>query len=192
MDVHRRRSKLMFEVEHDRTKKTASATFRISEKTYHSLQAEAEKQDTSLNTLANQVFDTHVNDRIFSDKLDFLRVNKLTFRRVLEGTSDQALVEAGQSSGTETVRTVTLGRSGAITLESLLETVSELSEYSDFARYSEIRSPGKIVVVLTHELGPKWSVFIRSFVGAALKLIGSEPKTTAGDRSVVVEIQTRP
>ena len=140
----------------------------------------------------NQVFDTHVNDRIFSEKLDFLRVNKLTFRRILEGTSDQALMEAGQSSGTETVRTVTLGRSGAITLESLLETISELSEFSDFARYSEIQSPGKRVIVLTHELGPKWSVFIRSFVGAAFKLIGSELKTTAGDRSVVVEIQSRP
>ena len=136
----------------------------------------------------NQVFDGHVNDRVFSEKLDFLRVNKLTFRRILEGTSDQALVEAGLSSGTETVRTVTLGRSGAITLQSLLETISGLSEYSDFAR--EIESPGKLVIVLTHELGAKWSVFIRSFVNAAFKLIGSEPKITAGDRSVVVEIQT--
>jgi hypothetical protein len=180
----------MFEAEPDRPKKTASATFRISEKAYHALQDEAEKQDTSLNTLVNQVFDSHVNDRVFIEKLAFLRVNKLTFRRILEGTSDQALIEAGQSSGTETVRTVTLGRSGAITLQSLLETISELSEFSDFARYSEIESPGKLVIVLTHELGLKWSVFIRSFVNAAFKLISSEPKITAGDRSVVVEIQT--
>ncbi len=183
---------LTFEAERDRPKKTASATFRISERAYHALQNEAEKQDTSLNTLVNQIFDGHVIDRIFSEKLDFLRVNKLTFRRVLEGTSDQALMEAGQSSGTETVRTVTLGRSGTITLESLLETISELSEYSDFARYSEIQSPGKKVIVLTHELGPKWSVFIRSFVVAAFKLIGSDPKITTGDRSIVVEVQSRP
>ena len=51
----------MFEAEHDRSKRTASATFRISEKAYHALQNEAERQDTSLNTLVNQVFDSHVN-----------------------------------------------------------------------------------------------------------------------------------
>src|ERR1017187_9846235 len=114
MGVHQRGAKLMFEAKHDRSKRTASATFRISEKAYHALQNEAEKQDTSLNTLVNQVFDSHVNDRVFSEKLDYLRVNKLSYRRILEGTSDQALMEAGQSSGTETVRTVTLRRSGAI------------------------------------------------------------------------------
>ncbi len=178
----------MFEIEHDQPKRTASATFRISEKAYHALQNEAKKQDTSLNTLVNQVFDTHINDRVFSEKLDFMRVNKLSFRRILEGTSDEALSEAGRSSGTETVRTVTLGRSGVITLESVLETISELSEFSDFARYSEIESTGRRVIVLTHELGPKWSVFIRSFVNAALRLVNREAKTTVGDRSVVVEI----
>ncbi len=58
----------MFEAEHDRSKRTASATFRISEKAYHALQNEAERQDTSLNTLVNQVFDSHVNARIFQEK----------------------------------------------------------------------------------------------------------------------------
>ncbi|MGA2199530.1 MAG: hypothetical protein ABSG45_06300 [Nitrososphaerales archaeon] len=182
----------MFEIEHDRSKRTASATFRISEKAYHALQNEAERQDTSLNTLVNQVFDSHVNARIFQEKLDFMRVNRLTFHRILEGTSDQALMEAGQTSGSETVRTVTLGRSGTITMETILETISELSEFSDFARYSEIESTGKRVIVLTHELGPKWSVFIRSFVNAAFKLVDCDPKATVGDRSVVVEIQSRP
>jgi hypothetical protein len=192
MGVHGRRTKLMFEIEHDRSKRTASATFRISEKAYHALQNEAERQDTSLNTLVNQVFDSHVNARIFQEKLDFMRVNRLTFHRILEGTSDQALMEAGQTSGSETVRTITLGRCGTVTMETVLETISELSEFSDFARYSEIESTGKRVIVLTHELGPKWSVFIRSFVNAAFKLVDCDPKATVGDRSVVVEIQSRP
>ncbi|MGA2665457.1 MAG: hypothetical protein ABSF83_10975 [Nitrososphaerales archaeon] len=180
----------MFEVEHDRSKRTASATFRVSEKAYRALQVEAEKQDTSLNTLVNQVFDAHVNDRLFLEKLDFMRVNKLTFRRILEGTSDQALTEAGLSSGRETIRTVTLGRGAGMTLEGLLETISALADFSGFARYSEIRSSGNRVVVLTQDLGPKWSVFIGNFVAAAFKLIDCEPKITTGDRSVVVEITT--
>ena len=85
-------------------------------------------------------------------------------------------MEAGQSSGSETVRTITLGRSGTITMETVMETISELSEFSDFARYSEIESTGKRVIVLTHELGPKWSVFIRSFVNAAFRAGGLRPE----------------
>lgn len=180
----------MYEAEHDRPKRTASATFRISERAYHFLQSEAEKQDTSMNTLVNQVFDAHVSDRVFLDKLEFMRINKSTIRRILEGTSEQALTEAGLSSGTETVRTITLGRGGGMTLEGLLETVSELADFSGFARFSEIQSAGERVVVLTHDLGPKWSVFIDSFMSAAFKLIDIKPKITVGDRSVVVEIQS--
>ena len=180
----------MFEIERERQKRIASATFRISERVYHALQKEAEKQDTSLNTLVNQVFDAHVSDRIFLERLDFLRVNKLTFRRILEGTSDQALKEAGESSGRETVRTVTLARGGEMTLEGLLETVCELSEFGGCMRYSEIKSNGKGVVVLTHDLGPKWSIFVGNFIGAVFKLIDCEPEITSGDDSVVVEINS--
>lgn len=178
----------MFEMERERSKRLASATFRISEGVYQALQKEAEKQDTSLNTLVNQLFDAHVNDRVFLQRLDYLRVNKLTFRRILEGTSDQVLMEAGTASGTETVRTISLGRSGAVNLETVLDTIYRLCEFSGFARYSEMQSTGKRVVVLAHDYGPKWSTFIGNFATAAFRLVSREPKVTVGERSVVVEI----
>lgn len=178
----------MFEVQRERSKRMSSATFRISEGVYHALQKEAEKQDTSLNTLVNQLLDTHVNDRIFLEKLDFMRVNKATFRRILEGTSDQTLADAGEFSGRETVRTITLGRGGQMTMDAVLETVCSLAEFAGCMRYSEIKSNGKEVVVLTHDLGPKWSVFIGNLMDAALKLIDRDAKITMGDNSVLVEM----
>jgi hypothetical protein len=178
----------MTEVERPRSKKVATATFRISESVYQALQKEADKQDTSLNTLVNQLFDAHVNDRVFLEKLDYMRVNRATFRRILEGTSDQTLTEAGQFSGRETVRTVTVGRGGQLTLEALLETVCSLADFAKCMRYSAIKSNGKEIVVLTHDLGPKWSIFIANLMGSAFELLDRVPKITQGDNSVLVEI----
>jgi hypothetical protein len=178
----------MFEIERERSKRVASATFRLSEGVYLALQKEAEKQDTSLNTLVNQVLDAHVNDRVFLQRLDYLRVNKLTFRRILEGTTDQSLIESGAASGTETIRTITLGRSGTVNLDNIVDTIYRLAEFSGFARYSEMHSDGKRVIVLAHDYGPKWSTFIGSFAAAAFKLVSREPKITVGERSVVIEV----
>jgi hypothetical protein len=182
----------MFEVERARAKRLATATFRISDSVYQALQKEADKQDTSLNTLVNQLFDAHVSDRVFLEKLDYMRINKATFRRILEGTSDQTLTEAGQFSGRETIRTVTLGRGGQLTLEALLETVCSLADFAKCMRYSEIKSNGKEIVVLTHDLGPKWSVFIANLIGSAFELLDRTPKITQGDNSVLVEISNPP
>lgn len=175
--------------EGEKSKRLATATFRIKESVYRALQKEAEKQDTSLNTLVNQLFDTHVNDRIFLEKLDYMRVNKATFRRMIEGTSDQTLMAAGQFSGRETIRTVTLGRGGQLTVETVLETVCALADFAKCMRYSEIKTNGKEIIVLTHDLGPKWSIFVANLMGSAFEVIDRVPKITMGDNSVLVEIE---
>ena len=169
--------------------KTVTSTFRLDEKAFRAIQDDAKKQNISVNTLVNQLFDTHVNDRIFLEKLDYMRVNKATFRRIIEGTSDQTLMAAGQFSGRETIRTVTLSRGGQLTVEALLETVCALADFAKCMRYSEIKSNGKEIVVLTHDLGPKWSIFVANLMGSALELIDRVPKITLGDNSVLIEIE---
>ncbi|MGA2666247.1 MAG: hypothetical protein ABSF83_15010 [Nitrososphaerales archaeon] len=176
--------------EHDQQpKKTVTATFRVSERVYQSLQAEAKKQDTSLNTLVNQMLDVHVDDSVYLAKIGYMRIAKSTFKRLVESSADQTLREIGFSAGVENVRTITLARSGALTQETILETLFMFAEFSGYARYSESESNGKRVLVLNHDLGTKGSLFIGSLVSAAFSLIERFPKVTLGDRSVVIEFQ---
>jgi hypothetical protein len=170
-----------------RPRTTVTATFRVSEHVYLALQEEASRQDTSLNTLVNQLFDVHVNEEVYLSKLGYLRVTKPTFHRILEGTADEVIMRAGRSSGDELCKSITLARSGALNRETLLQTLYMFAEFGGFAHYSEIEVQGKPIVVLMHDYGRKGSLFISSFAKAAFEEIGSEPKITTGEQSVIIE-----
>jgi hypothetical protein len=170
-----------------RPRKTVTATFRVSEHVYLGLQEEAEKQDTSLNTLVNQLLDVHVNEEVYLSRVGYLRVTKPTFRRILDGSSEEAIVQAGRSAGRETARSIALARSGELTRETILQSVYMFAEFGGFAHYSEIEIQGKPVIVLMHDFGQKGSLFISTFAKAAFEAIDNQPKVTTGERSVVVE-----
>ncbi len=173
--------------EPDRPRRTVTATFRVSERVYLGLQEEAEKQDTSLNTLVNQLLDVHVNEEVYLSRVGYLRITKPTFRRILEGSTEDAIVQAGSSAGRETGKSITLARSGVLTRETILQTLFMFAEFGGFARYSEIEIQGKPVIVLMHDFGPKGSLFISNFAKAAFEAIDRQPKISTGERSVVVE-----
>ena len=173
--------------EPDRQRKTVTATFRVSEHVYQGLQKEAEKQDTSLNTLVNQLLDVHIDMEVYLSMVGFVRVTKPTFRRILEGSTEDAIMRAGRSSGKETGRSITLARSGVLTRETLLQSVRMFAEFGGFAHYSEIDTEGKPVIVLMHDFGQKGSLFISSFVKGAFEAIDREPTMSTGERSVVIE-----
>jgi len=172
----------------DHQRKTVTATFRVSEHVYVGLREEAEKQDTSLNTLVNQLLDVHINEEVYLSRVGYLRVTKPTFRRILEGSTEEAIAQAGRSSGCENGKSITLARSGALTLETILQSLYMFAEFGGFAHYSEIDVQGRPVIVLMHDFGQKGSLFISNFAKAAFETIDRRPKITMGERSVVVEL----
>ena len=173
--------------EPERPRKTITATFRVTERIYDALQKEAENQDTSLNTLVNQLLDIHVDEEVYLSRVGYLRVAKPTFRRILEGSTEEAIVQAARSSGKETCTSITLARRGTLTRETVLQSLHMFAEFGGFAHYSEIEVHGKPVIVLMHDFGPKGSLFICNFAKGAFESMDLQPEVSVGERSVVIE-----
>ncbi len=81
-----------------------------------------------------------------------------------------------------------LSISGKIDLESWLLVTKYRSVKSNFV-YQELRSAGKIKIVITHGLGPKWSFFHKIYYMQMLKDLGRKASVDSTPNSLVIEIK---
>ncbi len=66
-------------------------SFRISENAFKALQQDAKKNNTSLNTLANQLFMSYAEYDRFLQKFHMVKVSSPNFKRVLNAATKEAI-----------------------------------------------------------------------------------------------------
>jgi len=168
--------------------KTVTRSFRISEPAFKALEEDAERRNTSVNTLLNQLLLAYTNWGRFIDRVGALRTSKAAFSLLLNAASDEAIIEAARVSGPDTPKSIILSKHGTLSLSTVLDYVRSATMYGGFAEYSEVESEGKMVITLMHDLGRKGSVFISSILESIFGMINVHPKMSASEHSVIVEI----
>lgn len=161
---------------------------RISETAYRALQEDAKKRNISLNTIANQIllayaeWDRHLN------RFEMVKVSHPTFAHVLNAATDEAVAEAGRVAGPDVPAGLILSTAGELSISSILDWLRRMGTYSNLVDYSEISHGGKTSVTLSHNLGPKWSLFLASYFDAVFKSTGKQVKFTQLRDSVTFEV----
>src|ERR1700730_13253206 len=77
-------------------KKTVTRSFRINEESFMALEEDAMRHNVSLNTLVDQLLDTHANYERFQEKWGMMRMAKLTFRRILDVSPSDGVANAAR------------------------------------------------------------------------------------------------
>jgi hypothetical protein len=168
------------------TKKNTSVHLRIWEDVYDSIEDEAKKRSVSLNMLVNQVLATHTRDERELEEVGFVKVTKSTYRFLLDMVPDDKLREWSKSMLKQSRESLLLARSGAITLDAVLDDLRLLSK-SGFFSIDKAKRNGKETISLIHDLGPKASVSLSAYTEALFAQIGVSPKITTTNSSVMVE-----
>lgn len=168
--------------------RTITRTFRISERAFSDLQGDAKRQNVSVNTLVNQILLSYTNFDKFIKKLHMLKISRPTFRRVLEAASDEAIIQAGQSAGTDVPKFFILAKDGTLTLQSVLSHLKDLGDYGNLFEFTESLQNRKRTVTLAHELGPKGTLFLAHYVQTVFESIDTRPTFTLGDNSIIIEL----
>lgn len=168
--------------------KTAIRSFRVDEDALGIIESEAKRQGISVNTLVNQLLQAYVNLDRFLEPLSMVKISSDCFRDLLEAASDAEVVEAGDRTATNTLRSVILARRGVVDLEHILEHLRTMGEYGKIFRYSETFHRGRRTITLIHKWGKKGSLYYTGVMTSVLRTTGLTSKIQTTENSVSIVI----
>lgn len=183
-EARRRRSDLW------QKERTVTRAFRISEPAIEKLQEDAKEQGVSLNTLVNQLFLSYANFDHYVQKLHMIKISAPTARFIVQGSPDETVAEAGRYAAGDIHKIFILAKHGEISLGGALEFLRDLSVYGKWFEYNQVDHEGKHTITLMHELGPKWSLFLSSYVQTLFDGIGIRPRLSSTDASVTFDLES--
>jgi len=168
--------------------KSVTRSFRVSETAFKALEEDAARRNVSVNTLVNQLLLAYANWGRFFDKIGAVRIPKEAFSRLLDASSDEAVIEAARLSGLDTPRAIMLAKHGTLSLTTVLDFIRAGAAYGGYAEYSEVENQGKLVVTLMHNMGRKASIYFGSLLESIFANIDRHPKISSSEHSVLIEI----
>lgn len=143
----------------------------------------------SVNTLLNQLILTYANFDRPMKRFQMVKLPASTFRYILQGSKEEAIIEAGTSVGNDVPRTYILARWGEITVANCLEYLKTMSTHAKLYDFSEISHGGKVSVTLSHNLGANGNLFLQHYILAIFAQLGKSPKFSPSENAVVFELE---
>lgn len=169
-------------------RKTTTRSFRLDEAALETLEEEASKRNMSVNTLLNQQLLSYANFERYFMKLGLVKISGATFQKLLDAAPVEEIDKAGRAAVLDTARSIIRARYGEITLDTTLDYLQMLSEFSNEFEYSESKSPNGRVITLFHRLGLKGSNFYGAYGRTLFEGLGYTPKIMTSEHSVEFEL----
>jgi hypothetical protein len=169
--------------------KTATASFRLDESALNALQEDARKQNISVNTLINQLVLTYANYDRPMKRFHMLKLPSSSFKHILEAATNEAIIEAGNSTGKDVPNTYIRAKWGELSVENALNYLKSTADYTNLFEYSEVVRGGKVNVTLSHDFGAKGSLFLQHYVQTIFEPLGKPPIFTPDENAVAFELQ---
>ena len=153
-----------------KTPKPVTHSVRLDRKVYEELSKEASKKSASFNNLVNQILKKHVEFDQFIPDLNFVLIHKGLIIGDMEGQNDDTVLSRAEAAGGAFARDTILTMGLPLNKESLLYFIDPVvCRYKNFADCQRYRRDGKEVFYLRHELGARWSLFLKGYVSGAFK-----------------------
>ena len=159
-----------------RKPKAVTHSLRIQEDVFDALQEDSERKGESVNTLINQLLLGHVKYDRYLERVGMIKMTAVTFRYLLEATSDERIQAAGREAGANVIPMMAKARQGACNIETYLDYLRDTGDYSGDWGYSEVKHDGTRTVTLTHNLGDRWSLFLKAGAKTIMDSLGIEAK----------------
>jgi hypothetical protein len=174
------------------SEKYRSVTLRVSAPVMDVARDAASEEGISLNSLANRQLRQYAEWDRLKRKLGYVTVRDRVFQHILEKLPEDEIVELGRRLGEVEAREY-------VTLNWRMMTPEHFIRFVDnYARYSgqfhvEHHEEAQHTIVLFHNLGYKWSLYLEAFMMAALDAsLGLRARTQRTDQSVALTFSMTP
>ena len=186
-----KRTESMYRKTFGKAKKTVTRTFRISAEWDEFLKKEAEIRGISVNVLVNLILRRHVHIGRLAQADDLICLTKTSFRKIMEGIPLEYLIRAANDASSKDFPKI-MGMLGLP------------SDYNSFAYLVSRHFGGPNssmwfccyrhtlkntdIFHLQHNLGRKWSIYLREYFLSYLKTLEIEGETKVYDNAVNMKV----
>jgi hypothetical protein len=163
-------------------------TIRIEKELDDVIQQDAKRNRLSFNSHISRIITKYSEWDRFSERWGVISLRREAFKSILEAIESDKLVGVAKDIGHHVPKEFIVFWFKKINLDTYLQYLSLVCQYAKFAE-CEIDNDGKdYTIVLSHDIGQKWSEFLAVWLEEGLKeTIDVPPKIDTTRNSIVVK-----
>lgn len=177
-------------VEMNETKKSGTMSFRLDLDVLDKLKKESEKQDISLNVLANRIFKRYVEWDMFEPKVGMIPVARPILDALFKKFSEKEIIDLAHTVGQNIVSDIAKFMKGEMNLESFISWFETRMKMSGFETNHSIQNDTQTYII-KHDLGINWSLYHKTVLELIFHEAFEKPiKTEINERMITFSFQS--
>jgi len=153
------------------------------------LELEAKNRNISVNGLVTSILTKFAEWDRYAERFGFVTLPVQILRRLVAVANETTIVQVAKELGPELLGSEVTFWYKQATLGSFLEWFSTFTKYSGLHKTEITRIDGDYAIVLKHELGRNWSIFLKHYSESAFKArLGITPETEIDQFQVLLRL----
>jgi hypothetical protein len=172
-----------------RRDQTETITLRLEKKILTKLRRESEQNQTSLNTLANQIFRQHIDWHSKASKAGYVPLQKPVIIKILDRLSEEDVIRAAEDVSKDMFKDVLLLLRDENDLVSTLNVIETWVRVSGFPYKLEVDEEKEVYsYVIQHDMGKKFSLLLATRARVILERLGKQGSFVVTDNTIVLKV----
>lgn len=172
-----------------RRDQTETITLRLEKKILAKLRRESEQNQTSLNTLANQIFRQHIDWHSKASKAGYVPLQKRVAIKLLDRLSEEEVVRVAEEVSKDIFKDVTLLLRDENDLVSTLNLFETWVRVSGFPYKLEVDEDKEVYsYVIQHDMGKKFSLLLATRARVILERLEKQGNFVVTDNTIVLKV----
>lgn len=172
-----------------RRDQTETITLRLEKKILAKLRRESEQNQTSLNTLANQIFRQHIDWHSKASKAGYVPLQKPVIIKLLDRLSEEDVIRVAEEVSKDMFKDVMLMLRDENDLVSTLNLIETWVRVSGFPYKLEVDDDKEVYsYVIQHDLGKKFSLLLATRARVILERLEKQGNFVVTDNTIVLKV----
>lgn len=172
-----------------RRDQTETITLRLEKKILTKLRRESEQNQTSLNTLANQIFRQHIDWHSKASKAGYVPLQKPVIIKLLDHLSEEDVIRAAEEVSKDMFKDVLLLLRDENDLVSTLNVIETWVRVSGFPYKLEVDEEKEVYsYVIQHDMGKKFSLLLATRARVILERLEKQGNFVVTDNTIVLKV----
>jgi hypothetical protein len=166
--------------------KATTRTIRLPEYLDNLLERDSEDKRISVNSLVTSLITKYAEWDRYTEKIGFISLPREVIKLVFDSIDDEKISQVAEGFGSRHAEEYRMFWFKRLSPDTFLDQLALFCRYAGLARYEIKTDEREYVIVLHHELGKKWSIFLSRIIEQVMKnTIKVIPKFDITEYSVV-------